>query len=391
MPTLTKLASSSTTSSRVLFNDYIVLIREFVLCGGAVLVASGASDRLYYSAWVFPPYQWLHYNLSQDLAIFYGQNDFHYYITQGLPLLLLTFLPFALVGLWKASFGSISSLSFVLSTIVLTNIASLSFISHKEVRFIYPLLPILHLLAVPTFTHFFQSVTPGPAPSLLNPDAKVERKTKHKKTLALMIVFNIILSAYGTQIHQRGVLSVVKFVRLEYEGLAFDRRGVSLSLPEANRWVELENTEGSPQYPIVTDFDDAETIAAFLMPCHSVPWRSKLVHPGLHAWALTCEPPIDIPAGSVERANYRDEADRFFDDPVKFLRTEVNTRERPWPRYVVGFEGIESAVREYYETDGMPGFKMQEKWRGFNSHWHDDPRRQGDVVVWEFVDGSKVS
>jgi phosphatidylinositol glycan class B len=38
----------------------------------------------------------------------------------------------------------------------------------------------------------------------------------------------------------------------------------------------------------------------------------------------------------------------------------------------------------------MQGCKLRERWRGGNSHWHDHWRRKGDVVVWEFVDGSKV-
>jgi len=92
---------------------------------------------------------------------------------------------------------------------------------------------------------------------------------------------------------------------------------------------------------------------------------------------------------SEERARYRDEADRFYDDPVGFLKREVNTKERPWPRYVVGFEGVEDVLREYYESE-MKGFKVRERWRAANSHWHDDWRRKGDVVVWEFVDGSKM-
>ncbi len=92
----------------------------------------------------------------------------------------------------------------------------------------------------------------------------------------------------------------------------------------------------------------------------------------------------------MERESYRDEADRFYDDPVGFLKREVNSNERPWPRYVVGFEGIEDVLRQYYESE-MKGFKVKEKWRTFNSHWHDDDRRRGDVVVWEFVDGSQTS
>ena len=81
---------------------------------------------------------------------------------------------------------------------------------------------------------------------------------------------------------------------------------------------------------------------------------------------------------------YRDEADRFYDDPGRFLTEEVGTVEKPWPRFIVGFEGIEGVLREYSQGR-MKRFVVRERWRGFNSHWHDDERRRGDVVIWEFV------
>jgi len=135
--------------------------------------------------------------------------------------------------------------------------------------------------------------------------------------------------------------------------------------------------------------EPGETFVGFLMPCHSTPWRSNLVYEDLRAWALGCEPPLHLAARTEERKAYRDEADRFYDDPINFLQNEVNTIERPWPRYIVGFQGIEGVLKEYYMNE-MPGFVVKERWRGFNSHWHDDERRKGDVVVWEFIEGSKV-
>lgn len=176
---------------------------------------------------------------------------------------------------------------------------------------------------------------------------------------------------------------MVGYLRSEYESLALDSRGnlLSLGIEQVNKYgVPLDKT---------SDYTDDETFVGFLMPCHSTPWRSKLVYPGLKAWALTCEPPLSIPPNTKEREEYRDEADRFYDDPIKFLNEEVNTREKPWPRYIVGFEGIEKPLKEWYEGE-MKGFVVREKWRAPNSHWHDDWRRKGDVVVWEFVDGSKV-
>jgi phosphatidylinositol glycan class B len=68
-----------------------------------------------------------------------------------------------------------------------------------------------------------------------------------------------------------------------------------------------------------------------------------------------------------------------------FLSREIGGKERAWPRYVVGFEGIEEGLKKWYEKE-VPGYTVKRKWETFNSHWHDDWRRTGDVVVWEFVE-----
>jgi phosphatidylinositol glycan class B len=390
MPTLTRFVSSNSPSARVQFSDYLILIREFALCSIVVLSVSAISDHLYFGTWTFPPYQWLSYNISRDLAVFYGRNDWHYFLTQGLPLLLTTYLPFALVALYQST--SKSDIRFLFTTTILTTIGSLSLVSHKEVRFIYPLLPLLHILTAPTINSFFTTTTtktthPPPFPS--TPKTETITTTHRRPLLALLLLLNLSIGAYTTLFHQAGVISVLKFLRYEYEDLALDIRGNTPDSPDFNKYGRPEDL--GVVYEKQTDYDENETFAGFLMPCHSTPWRSQLFYPGLKAWALTCEPPLDIPAGTPERATYRDEADRFYDDPAKFLREEVNTRERPWPRYIVGFESIAPALTEYYEGEaGMPGFRVMERWRAQNSHWHDDERRRGDVVVWEFMDGTKI-
>lgn len=382
-PTLTQLLS---TKSRVSLDDKVTFLGEAINYSIVVLGISAISDRLYFGIWTFPPYQWLTFNISRDLAVFYGRNDWHYYLTQGLPLLLTTYLPFALAGLWKAT--SKKGIPFIFATTILTTLASLSLVSHKEVRFIYPLLPLLHILAAPAVASFFyttKTTTTHPPPFPSTPETSQTTITQRKPLILLILLLNVSIAFYTTQVHQSGVLPAVKYIRSEYERLALDTRGVPLSSPGANQHAPF----GIPAAR-TTSFDETETLAAFLMPCHSTPWRSQLFYPGLKAWALTCEPPLHIPAHSREREAYRDEADRFYDDPVGFLEREVNTRERPWPRYVVGFEGIERHLRLYYE-DAMKGFKVQERWRIRNSQWHDDWRRRGDVVIWEFVDGSQLA
>lgn len=378
MPTLTRYFSKDGAAA----SDYIILLREAIICGSTVIAVSAASDFYYFGEWTFPPYQWLNFNISQDLAVFYGRNDWHYYISQGLPLLLTTYLPFTFVALSHSTSSSTSSIPFILTTTVLITITTLSLISHKEVRFIYPLLPLLHILTGPTISTFFtttRTITTRPPPFPSTSKTSVISTTGRKPLLYTLLFLNTLIAFYTTQIHQRGPLSVTKFLRHEYEALALDNHGNLLSSPEANMYAEVNKT---------TDYSDSETFVGFLMPCHSTPWRSQLVYPGLKAWALGCEPPLHLAAHSVEREQYQDEADKFYDDPVKFLKDEVGKRERPWPRYIVGFEGIEGVLKEYYEGE-MKGHVVKERWRGFSSQWHDDERRKGDIVAWGFGDGSQ--
>ena len=134
------------------------------------------------------------------------------------------------------------------------------------------------------------------------------------------------------------------------------------------------------------------------------------MHPGIRAWALGCEPPVSL--APTEREAYFDEADRFYADPRGFLEGELGrprkrksllggrtprrglglegasgaSRETPWdggagkkmwPDYLVFFEGLEPVLSVVAGDSGYDPC-----WRGWNSWFHDDWRRKGDVVVW---------
>ena len=147
------------------------LAQTTIMCGIAVVAASVAMDRSFYGTWVFPPLRFVYFNVVQSLAVFYGKNRHDYYLTEGLPLLLTTALPFAAIAVFQALRAVLGSpnatakggeeIRFVLALSVLTSVAALTLISHKEVRFIYPLLPMLHVLAAKPLATFFH---PFPIP-----------------------------------------------------------------------------------------------------------------------------------------------------------------------------------------------------------------------------------
>ena len=335
-----------------------VFFREAVLCGSLVLAISLASDRLYFGFWTFPPYNWLTFNISKSLAVFYGRNPWHYYLLQGLPLLSTTSLPFVLMGLWRPAAATPEQANVLrtLSLAVCVTIAALSLISHKEVRFIYPLLPILNVLAAPLAASFFTSIPPSSDASSPSPP-----RVRNKPYLYLALSVNILLAGYLSFFHQPAPLSVLTYLRNQYTTLN--------PIPNSNN-------------------DDL--FALFLTPCHSTPWRSHLIHPHLNAYALTCEPPLHTQPNTPERDNYRDEADRFYDDPVSFLANELFNPKAtglPLPRYIVGFEGVQPWLEDFFgRTDrgkGMDGVALKPVWMAFNGLFNEDWRRAGKMVVWE--------
>lgn len=331
------------------------LAQAAVISGGAILAISVGADRTFYGAWVFPPLRFLQFNLFQSLAVFYGKNRPDYYFTEALPLLLTTALPFAAIGLWrglrcKADTSDVGqmreqTIRSTLAITVITSVLLLSLISHKEVRFIYPILPMLHVLAAKPLASFF---TPFPRPT----------KPSKRVLLFIMVCTNLFIGWYTLFVHQRGVIDVMHFLRGQHEvGMP-----APLSITDSNTGAEI-------------------TTVGFLMPCHSTPWRSHLVHPDIHAWALTCEPPVDL--SMSERETYMDEADVFYNHPGAWIISHIGDIQpefMPWPQYLVFFEHLEStlqSVLKYGDRD-----RYEEVWRGFNTHWHDDARRKGDVFVW---------
>lgn len=381
-----------------------------------MLSISIIADRIFYNEWTFPPARFIHFNVVQSLAVFYGRNRPDYYITEGLPLLLTTSLPFAIWGWGRAILGisdpvpaktksleptTTSTKSetaesmkdnttnantntilrpLALSITLFTTLMSL--ISHKEVRFIYPLLPALHVLAAAAFGTFFH---PFPYP----------RTATKTALLSVFVLVNTVFALYISLVHQRGVVDVTHFLRKEYEHHHLQHH-LEHHLPQ--------QTQGQGHGHGYGD----NTSVLFLMPCHSTPWRSHLIHTGIDARALTCDPPIEIPFS--ERAAYLDEADQFYAEPVVWMETYMRdtgsirsadqavkyggdsedgcggtgvgdelarAAQAAWPEYLVFFAQLEPVLGGF-----LDGTRYVPFWRGFNTHWHDDWRREGDVVVW---------
>lgn len=330
-------------------------------------------DRLYFQTWTFPPYYWLHFNLAQSLAVFYGRNDWHYYLSQGISLSCTTLTPFVLWGLWKAGSsshpwptGTANALR-TLAFAVITTISTLSLISHKEVRFIYPLVPIMHILGAPHVLAFFTQTSTDSAGAAARPKRIVRRWPR----LAVALLTNVVIGVYLASFHAAAPIQVMTFLRSEFERI--HPQHLAVRLP----------AEAAPSEPL-------ELFAVFLTQCHTTPWRSHLVYPALRARALTCEPPLDTRPATPERAAYQDESSRFFADQLGFLSRALwppSLDGEQMPRYIVGFEGIEDSLETFFGPAGAGadyGVALRKAWTGWNGLFTDDPdRKSGRLVVWD--------
>ncbi|KAG0244077.1 glycosylphosphatidylinositol anchor biosynthesis [Actinomortierella wolfii] len=118
------------------------------------------------------------------------------------------------------------------------------------------------------------------------------------------------------------------------------------------------------------------TSLGVLMPCHSTPWTSSVHHPLFQdrskTWFITCEPPL----GHTDPKSYKDESDLFYEDPVSYMDSHnIGQAES----HIIIFEDLWNtfpATKTWFVDHGY-----QECARFFNSHFHDDSRRRGDVVA----------
>ncbi|KAF0043228.1 hypothetical protein F2P81_004565 [Scophthalmus maximus] len=168
----------------------------------------------------------------------------------------------------------------VLLAAVVWTIVVYSLLPHKEFRFIYPVLP---------FCMVFCGI------SLAN--LKVWRRA----AALVLLVTNLVPALYTGLIHQRGTLDVMSHLH---------------TLCDTSSSMSM-----SPQPDVL-----------FLMPCHSTPYYSH-VHCPMKMKFLECPPDLG-------EDGYVDEAERFYDDPLHWLRTSFPYKSS-LPTHLVLFDVLE--------------------------------------------------
>ncbi|KAI8926169.1 Alg9-like mannosyltransferase family-domain-containing protein [Entophlyctis helioformis] len=350
----------------------------------AMVIAIPASmviDYQMYGKLTFVPWDFVRFNVVQNISLFYGGHPFHWYFSQGLAVVLLTFLPLSLWGAYKVQTRA-KRHYFWMS---IWTVAVLSVQAHKEFRFLMPIVPPMLMYA----GHSLQCIERFDKQA-----GRVRWKGWLWRIVAVLLVTNAGAGLYLSRVHQSGVLRVMD-------------------------WLRHEVRSGH-----VEDI-------LFLMPCHSTPYYSHL-HRDIPMRFVTCEPPIGVP----DRKAYRDETDVLYDHPERFLRMYFDTQvgnktlvwstnatdptpikaehhRQLWPKSHLLHSGSRHgrSNRPYLDVPGQPyqiqmytwashvlvfdnhrltpllsdvfqGSNYRECARFFNSHFHDDSKRNGDIVVY---------
>uniref|UniRef100_A0A8C5PAX8 Mannosyltransferase n=1 Tax=Leptobrachium leishanense TaxID=445787 RepID=A0A8C5PAX8_9ANUR len=214
-------------------------------------------DRVFYGKWTLVQWNFLKFNVLQNMGAFYGSHPWHWYITQGFPVILGTHMPFLIYGCFLAP-----RRYRILLVAVIWTVLVYSMLSHKEFRFIYPVLPLCMIFCGYSILRL---------------------KRWRKPALGFLIISNLLPALYTGLIHQRGALDIMSHIQEQ---------------------CKIEN--------------DATSLLV-LMPCHSLPYYSH-IHCSIKMNFLECPPDL------LGHDMYVDEADLFYISPLAWLNAEFYNR-----------------------------------------------------------------
>lgn len=352
------------------------IIKRYVSIGFGLLVISLIIDRFFYGNWVCVQYNFLHFNVIQGGGAHYGVHPWHWYFTQGFIVIMgVHILPF-LLGAWQAN-------NKVPLFIVLWTIISYSFLSHKEFRFLFSIMPLcMHLCGV-----YFKSLCKKPKlrrmkskkskPSTDNCErldtsfsstesivSSVESSDSKASTVTQSSTDTVSLSTESSQAEHAAaeVESCISLSEERYEievnkckakhkanllkAKVFVIIILMLNIPVA-LYFSLIHQRGalSVMSYLYTESLERDIDILFLMPCHSTPFYSHM-HAKIKMRFLTCEPNL------LDVSGYTDEADVFYKDPVGWLKEEYSVSNLPLPTHVVYFDNLMPNISNFLDQRG---------------------------------------
>mgnify|MGYP004709833199 CR=1 FL=1 len=272
-------------------------------------------DLDYYSPDFKVPYlEFFRFNVLYKVSSLYGENEVYWYITQGVTFLLMGYIPYFILG-WRKTPGLIKQ-------IIVVNLSLMSLISHKEQRFLFFLLPFMHISTAIGF--------------------EGSRRSVWAKLKPLAVLVNVVVALYLSIFHMGGVSNVVETIRK----------------------------------------DNSIKEVAFLMPCHATPWHSHFQRQDaeFNPLFLSCEPPWkqyialnnpsfedeDLLSNSLD--SYKTETELFYEDPSEYLSQH--------PELITDTIVVYEPLQELMESHG---YAIRDSF--FNGLFTDDERKSGHILI----------
>jgi phosphatidylinositol glycan class B len=227
-------------------------------------------DSLYYGKLAITPLNFFLTNMS-SVSSFYGSSPWHYYISQGLPILCTTALPFVIHGIWTSVQSKKAVALQTMAQLVLWTIGIYSLAGHKEWRFIHPILPLLHIFAAKSLDDL---TTVRPLSKQRENDRRTKKRGKDPSLVSKLLTRIDIPISLKYLVWLTATIPLSLYAVLFYGSAPISAMTYLRSLPRST----LRNS----------------TIGV-LMPCHSLPGQAYLHRPELaggRLWALGCEPPL---------------------------------------------------------------------------------------------------
>ncbi|XP_046405378.1 GPI mannosyltransferase 3 [Ischnura elegans] len=278
------LARASSKSSTIL--------KSYLPIGAFCIGLSTLVDSYFYGKLTFTPWNFFVKNVYNGIGAFYGIHGLYWYVFCGLPVILgVHFIPF-LYKTWEVVKNKGPAIESVLLFDIAWTTFLFSLLSHKEFRFILPVLPMALYISCRCLSKWS-----GPA-----------KNSWLWAVGAALLVGNAVPAVYFGYYHQRGTVDVMDYLA-----------------------KEAHNSHPKPNF-------------LFLMPCHSTPLYSHL-HVEVPIKFLTCEPDFSSKPG------YMDEADLFYLGPLTWIN-KAYPPNSSLPSHIVMFDVLQPHLQGFLNAHG---------------------------------------
>ncbi|XP_051920107.1 GPI mannosyltransferase 3-like [Hippocampus zosterae] len=167
-------------------NKLRLFVHDCIPIGASAIVISTIIDFIFYGKWIFVQFNFLKVNVLDGVASLFGTQPWHWYLTQGYPVVIGPHLPFFLYGC-SLAFRKYTLLLVAITWTILVH----SLLPHKEFRFIYPVLPFCMIFCGTTMA---------------------QMRAWRRAAAGGLLASNLLIALYTGLIHQRGALDVMSHI-----------------------------------------------------------------------------------------------------------------------------------------------------------------------------------